>query len=59
MEIMAEWESELKENEREELVRAKAARDASASVYRELVKKLKARCIKRLHRERDKNHGKV
>lgn len=49
----AEWQSLLNDNERAELDRARLARDASAHVYRELVKKLKARCIKRLHRGRE------
>lgn len=54
MSRMAEWEKKLSDQERDELHRAKVARDASADVYRGLVKKLKARCIKRLHRQRGK-----
>jgi len=52
MEFMAQWEKELKKSEQDELERARLARDASAHVLRELTKKLKARCIKRLHRKR-------
>jgi cell division inhibitor SulA len=52
---MADWEYELTDAERAELDRARTARDATATVLRELTKKLKARCIKRLHRKRDKS----
>lgn len=50
MDIMAEWETQLSDSEKDELKRARLSRDASAAVLRELTKKLKARCIKRLHR---------
>ena len=48
--IVADWESRLTEAEKRELEQARAARDATATVLRELTRRLKARCIKRLHR---------
>lgn len=51
MDIVAEWEKELTDAEKRELENARAARDATATVLRELTRKLKARCIKRLRRK--------
>jgi hypothetical protein len=43
----AEWRSYLKDKEREEWEAARAARDH----FRELTRKLKARCVARMMRE--------
>lgn len=50
---MAQWESALNDAEKEELARARRARDASAEVLRELTKKLKARAYMRMKRSDD------
>lgn len=54
---MAQWETMMTQREKEELDRARRARNATAEVLRELTKTLKARCIKRLNRSKEKKVG--
>jgi hypothetical protein len=54
---MAEWEHHLRESEKIELDQARAARDASATVLRNLTKRLKDACIKRMRRSAAKSEN--
>ena len=47
------WQEKMTDNERLEMERAKAARDAGADVYRATVKKLKSRCESRMRAEKN------
>ena len=45
------WRSEMKDADHRELELAKNVHDAASIQYREVAKRVKARCIKRLHRK--------
>lgn len=47
----AEWRDYLKEDERQEWVAAKTARDAEAERFRAINRTLKSRCLARMMRE--------
>jgi len=51
--IHAAWRSVLYDNERRELELVEKARDATAENLRELTKRLKSRCLKRIKRNAD------
>jgi hypothetical protein len=47
------WQEKLRDGERAELERAKAAKESSNDVYKATVRKLKSRCEARLRRVKD------
>ena len=47
------WQDYLRDNEREELERAEAARDAAREVYNATVRKMKSRAEQRKRRAKD------